>query len=71
MHFTLSLQTKIKSVAYQTFILVKSSICSLKQKQQLKTKPMQTTKHKNLNIVSFDQNILKELVITKSANDMT
>ena len=35
-------------------------ICSLKQKQQLKTKQMQSTKHKNLNIVSFDQNIQKK-----------
>ena len=32
---------------------------------------MQNTKHKNLNIVSFDQNIFENLVITKSANDMT
>ena len=60
----------IKSVAYQTFILVKSSISSLKQKQQLKTKTMQTTKHKNLNIESFVRHI-KKLVIIRSIDDVT
>ena len=59
----------LKLTFFNLRIMKKNGLFSLKQK--LKTKQMQCTKHKNLNIVSFNQNILENLVITKSDDDVT